>query len=231
VHTSKIVDYIQFKKGIKMNIIEEYKNPCRNRYVARYNSLLEDIQKKIDDINKLPKEELYLKPIKRKRNPVIHEGTIFAIKLPEEVYFFGKVICSELALPMIEKGYFVVFFFRQGSRDMKRFPLELSADNILIGLMILGNALWKNGTCYTVDLQPLTKREREINYGFYKFNYRTSESSKIEDLGKVIDVKGNVLQKEPAFLGLCAYTTIYGIESAFRKEIIIAPSLINDLEY
>lgn len=213
-----------------MNITEEFKNPCMTRYVARYNSLSEDIQKKIDDIDKLPKEELHLKPIKRKRNPEIHEGTIFAIKLPEDVFFFGKVICTDLTLPMIKQGFFVVFFFRQGSRDMSRFPLELTKDNILIGPMIFGDGLWKNGTCYTVDLQPLTKRERKIDFGFYKMNYKPSESGKLVDLGKVIDVNGNILTKEPAFLGHCAYTTILGIEHAFRREIIINPSLINDLE-
>lgn len=213
-----------------MNITEEYKNPCRARYVARYNSLSEDIQRKIDDIDKLPKDKLHLKPIKRKRNPKIHEGTIFTIKVPEDVFFFGKVICTDLTLPMIDKGYFVVFFFRQGSRDMSHFPLELTTDNILIGPMILGDGLWKNGICYTVGFQPLTEREKGIDYGFYKMSYKISESGKMVDFGKVIDVNGNVLQKEPAFLDHCGYTTIHGIEHAFRQEIIIEPSLISGLE-
>ncbi len=213
-----------------MNIIEEYKNPCRSRFVDRYNSLSEDTQRQIDNIDKLPKAELYLKPIKKQRNPNIHEGTIFAIKLPEEVFFFGKVICLKPELPNICKGFFSVFFFRRGSRDLGHYPLELTKDNILIGPMILGDGFWRNGTCYTVDLHPLTKYEKEIDYGFYKPSYKPSVSGKLICQGKIIDVKGNVLQKEPSFLHHCAYTTIHGIESAFRKEIIINPSLISDLE-
>ncbi|MBT3319165.1 MAG: hypothetical protein HN948_10145 [Clostridia bacterium] len=205
-----------------MNTVEEYINPCRRRIVTRYNSLPEEKQKQIENIDKLPKDKIYLKPIKRKRKPEIHEGTIFAVKLPEDVFFFGKVICLNHNLPNIDKSFFVVFFFRHGSRSLDNYPTKLTKDNILIGPMMFGDGLWRNGTCYTVGFQPLTRYERKVNYGFYKHN--------ILGGGKVIDVNGKLLKKEPIYLDFCAYTTIHGIESDFRREIIIDPSLISDVE-
>lgn len=205
-----------------MSIGEEDQNPYSRKFVARYNSLPVDVQKQIDDIDKLPKEKIYLKPIKRKRKPEIHEGTIFAVKLPEDVFFFGKVICSNHNLPNIDKNFFVVFFFRQGSRSLDNHPSKLTKDNILIGPMMFGDGLWRNGTCYTVGFQPLTRYERKINYGFYKHN--------ILDGGKVIDVNGKALKKEPTYLDISGYTTIHGIEYAFREEIIIDSSLLSNVE-
>ena len=35
-------------------------------------------------------KKYYIKPIKRKRNPDIKEGDIFAILLPEGCYVFGR---------------------------------------------------------------------------------------------------------------------------------------------
>ncbi len=60
-----------------------------------------------DEIDTLPKEKKYLKPIKRKRNPEIKTGTVFAMLLPENVYMYGKIISDNPELPMIEKGFFI----------------------------------------------------------------------------------------------------------------------------
>jgi hypothetical protein len=202
-----------------VKIIEEYKNPCRTRWVERFNSLPEEIQDKIEHIDDMPKEALYLKPIKRKRTPDIEEGTIFAVKTPEDVFFFGKVINKDLELPNIDEGFFVVFFFNKGSKYMEHYPIEFTYENILLGPMILGEGLWKNGTCYTVGHHPLTTGEKELKYGFYKEQI-------LNKSGLILNANGYVMDKEPIFLSWCAYTTIYGIERGLRIEFIINPSLL-----
>lgn len=209
-----------------MNIVKEYENPCRSRYILRYNSLPESIQHQWDSIDKLPKEKLNLRPIKRKMKPDIREGTIFAMKLPENMFIFGKVVATDLNLPMIENDFFVVFIFRYSSKSLEGYPIELSYDNILLGPWIISNGLWRNGTCYTVGFCGLTEEEKNIDYGFYEFKIGMSNEGKIIDDGFICDVKGYRLNHEPIFLEHCACITIYGIETKIRREIIVTPQLL-----
>lgn len=213
-----------------MKIVEEYINPCRSRYVTRYNSLSEEQQIAWDEIDTLPKEKKYLKPIKRKRNPEIKTGTVFAMLLPENVYMYGKIISDNPELPMIEKGFFIAFITNIVTKDLYCPTFELSDKNILIGPFIIGNGLWKNGTFYTVGHQELTAKEKGISYGFYNSKYVISDSGKLIDKGRIINSAGKPLDVEPKLLEFCAYKTITGLEEAIRREIIINPQLIPSLD-
>jgi hypothetical protein len=200
-----------------MNIIEEYKNPCRTRWVKRFNSLPVEIQEQINHIDDLPSITVRLKPIKRAKQPTIEEGTIFAVKTLEDVFFFGKVINAKLNLPNIRDGFFAVFFFNEGSKDIENFPTELTHENILFGPLILNDGFWKNGICYTVGCRTLTESERQLEYGFYLDRLS----------GFILSAEGKALNKEPVFLDFSAYTTIAGIEKELKKEFIINPKLLN----
>lgn len=209
-----------------MKIVEDNMNPCRRRYVERYNSLPEDVQKQWDDVKNLPKEKLYLKPIKRKRAPDTPAGTIFAMKLPEDVYMFGKIVNDNLNLPMIKDGHFVIFVFAYSSRDMMDYPTELTEKNILAGPWIINDGLWRNGTFFTVGYQEVSEQEKAIDYGFYRFRYVPAEAGGLVDRGDILDAAGNKLDREPKYLSICGYRTLDGIEQGIRKEIIANPELI-----
>lgn len=213
-----------------MKIIEEYINPCRSRYVKRYNELNEEQQREWDNIENLPKEKLYLKPIERKRKPEVVEGTIFALQLPEDLFMFGKVIARKHHLPMIDEEFFVVFISSKVSQEMTDYPQEFTEDNILLGPWLVSEAFWRNGTFYTVGFEELTDIEKRIDYGFYKTRYVVPKfgKGKMKDKGFIVDVNGKKIDYEPRYLEHCAYITITGIEEAIRQEIIINPKLLVD---
>ena len=212
-----------------MKIVEEYKNPCRSRYVAQYNALNEEQRKAWDAISSLPKEKLYLKPIKRKRKPEVKAGTVFVILLLENVYMVGKVIEDDLNLPMIEKGFFAVFISNIILKDLTEFSFELSAENILIGPLIMNDGFWRNGTFYTIGYEKITQKEKELSYGFYKTKYVSTADKPLVDKSYIVDVHGNCLDEEPQFLDFCVYVTITGIEYAIRRALIMHPELIKEI--
>ncbi|MDE5596721.1 MAG: immunity 26/phosphotriesterase HocA family protein [Lachnospiraceae bacterium] len=212
-----------------MKIVEEYKNPCRSRYVAKYNALNEEQQKAWDAIDSLPKEKIYLKYIKRKRKPEVGAGTVFAMLLPENVYMVGKIIEDDLNLPTIEKGYFAVFISNIILKDLTEFSFELSEENILIGPLIMNDGFWRNGTFYTIGYAEITQKEKELSYGFYKIRLIPTEDKPLADKSYIVDVHGNIMEEEPQFLDFCAYVTITGIERAIRQALIMHPELIKEV--
>lgn len=227
---------IENEKGFMiMEKVNKFENPCSIRYKKRYESLPEDIKKQWDDIENLPNEKLYLKRIKRKFKPEIEIGTIFALKLPEDVFLFGKVVADVSKLPILisdeDCRYYVAFISKKASKNMEDFPSEITADDILVGPWIIGDWLWRGGKFYTVGQKPLTEEEKKIDYGFYKMKLEPSRMiyEGLVDNGYIVDINGCKMDHEPEFLETTGCITIIGIEKELRQEIIVNPSIIEDI--
>lgn len=207
--------------GSAMHAINKFDNPVSERNKKKYNTLNEMQKRLWDGIDNLPKEKKQLQPIKRKCKPEIKKGTIFALLLPENVYMFGKIFEDNLKLPMIDSDYFVAFISSFTSENMNDFPKEIKGENILLGPIIIGGGLWKNGTFYTVGYEPLSEEENQIDYGFYKIKFMHDNSSgKMIDKGYIVNAVGEKIDYEPKYLDSCAYITIDGIERGLRQAII-----------
>lgn len=209
-------------------MVNIYETPISKKNDVLYASLSMEQKHSWNEIEHLPKEKIQLQPIKRKLKPEIAKGTIFAMLLPENVYLFGKIFLDNLCLPMIDSDYYIAFISRKAAKTMAEFPTEIPEGDVLIGPIIIGDGLWKNGTFYTVGYNPLTTEEVQIDCGLYKSNFQVDGSSgKIVDNGYYVNMYGEKIDYEPKHLELCAYKTIDGIERAIRKELIINPNLLD----
>ena len=195
-------------------------NPIEKHHKKLYSALSPELRTKIDGIENLPKEELYLIPIKRKRKPEVKAGTVFAMLLPERKYLYGKVIAPADKLPNIESNFFIVLVGNFVS-DKLEFPqFELNKDNITcVWIATLG--FWKNGTFFTVGQTELTAVEKNLDIGLYECKLIPHSEGKMKDVGYFVSLQGNKIHHTPKIFALCAYKTIYGIEQDIRKQIIL----------
>lgn len=201
---------------------KEFINPIRKKYLMQYEAMSDDQKKKMDGYDELPKEERYIIPIKRKRNPEIFAGTIFAICLPSKRYVYGKILKKAENLPMIEDGYYIAMISNITTDSLQAPIFELADSNILAGPWIISDALWRNGRFYSVSFSPITEDEKKLNIGFYKMKPMVNSDGKlIIDAGYFIDIDGNKVDEEPQYLDQCAYITINGIEHEFFAQSIL----------
>ena len=175
-----------------------YETPISKRNDVLYASLSMEQKRLWNEMDQLPKEKIQLQPIKRKRKPEITKGTIFAMLLPEDVYLFGKVFVDNLHLPMIDSDYYIAFISRKAAKTMTEFPTEIPEEDVLMGPIIIGDGLWKNGTFYTVGYNPLTTEEFQIDCGLYKTKFQVDASSgKMIDNGYFVNVYGEKIDYVP----------------------------------
>lgn len=125
-------------------------------------------------------------------------------------------------IPMIDDNFFIVFVGDKVSKDMFDYQTEFDDEHITIGPWIIGEGLWKNGTFFTVGHCEITEKEKQLDYGFFKFKRYPN--------GYIVDVDGNVLDKEPKYLEHGAYNTIHGIEVDVREALILHPEIMGNVK-
>lgn len=191
-----------------------YTNIMKQKRLEWYNSLSKEQQKKIDSLHdeKADKSNYMIKSIKRKRNPQVKEGDIFAIYLPEGGYMFGRVIKAAIEDSDRRKRLCVIFIFNKVSDNMNDVPVDLNYDLSVIGPLIADVGFWTRGYFYNISNSPLSETEKELDYGFY--------NDKIFS-GNYCDVYANEINYKPQFLSIFAHTTLYGVSMAIREKIIL----------
>jgi len=193
-------------------------NPVSKRWHERVDCLP---QKRQDLINAplISKENLLV--LKKSKNPV-KEGDVFVVSPKEGVYFFGKVLEADIQHiggdPWIT-GSYVICIFRQKSvsKDIKDFKPDYS--NLLISPLILTVDYWKRGWIETIGNIPLSEEEKKLDYGFYEKDYIGSE-------GSLYKANGEGLKKIPKYFGSYGISTLNGLYSKIKTELIIDPSLL-----
>lgn len=95
------------------------------------------------------------------------EGEVFVIQPSKDIFFFGKVIRTKISInDQIMNGGHLVFVFNQSSNSME-VPEYLNPNDLIISPQIINNQGWLKGYFKTVDIQPVTEAERQLDYGFW----------------------------------------------------------------
>ena len=141
-------------------------DPYEKRLGEKFASLAPEQQEIILTYREDPRG--FLKAVGEVKNPEISEGTIFAMKLSETMYCFGKVICRNPEFSELDGDIMTVCFFDEISDTMEDVPEELSMDCLLWGPVIISTGYWKMGVCRTVGNRSLSEQEKNLRIGFFK---------------------------------------------------------------
>lgn len=189
-------------------------NPVADEWKARYEALSTEVQAEIDAVDKMNAKEYQLNVIKR-NNPKLKDGDIFLLNPVEGVYYYGKVMKANIN--HIKKDAFVhgkclVFIFNCFTEGISIDAYKADYNDLLISPTIVDISYWNKGYFYNIGNEPITDEERNLDYGLLRIGIKSNVICK-ED--------GTVLEKKPKILGIYGISTMTGVASRIRKEIII----------
>lgn len=194
-------------------------NPVSLKLKIKYDMQSQDIKDRLDNIENT---DYQLKVIKRTR-PEIRTGDIFVLSPRENVYFYGKVLKTDIQ-PLdnnpFTKGKQTVFIHKCKSNRISLEDFRPNYDDLLINPAIVDRSYWTRGYFYNIGNQSLTEIEQNLDYGFYKSGIPT-----IRD-GWFCNEEGEPLDRQPQIIASYGITTIIGIAIQVEREIIMDSSLI-----
>ena len=200
-----------------MNIKNLNDNILTRAWKERYNAQSESIKKQLDHLYHADPSEYKLKVIKRKRIQP-QEGDVFLVSPRENIYFYGKVLCTNIRNPYDNwiNGQNMVVIFKCKTDIISMEKYNPNYDDLLVKPTIVTKQYWSNGSFYTIDNIPLTNLEKNLDYGFYDaFNncFISETGAKIDHQPKIICSKG--------------ISTLSGISYFIERELIIDKTLLD----
>ena len=175
------------------------------QWKERYDSLPNDIQKKLDELADAQFKSYQLQVIKQSREyPEI--GDIFIVRPRENIEFHGIVVNNHIDNNNGDDLLVVLIF--KNDVDVKESIKSIKKEDLLIDPEIVGKEYWTRGYFYKIDNIDIDKKDLDI--GFYDIVY-----------DKFCDEYENRLQEEPYLLGTYGVATISGIAYGINKELII----------
>ncbi|ACM59494.1 immunity protein 26 of polymorphic toxin system [Caldicellulosiruptor bescii] len=206
-----------------MLIYDENKDKEILRWQKRYESLPEDVRRRLDEWNEMISqldrenrtEEYQLRVIKRSRVEP-KAGDVFVLSPREGLYFYGKVMVAKIKneTNSFINGAYSVFIFKCKSRKPDMSGYKPDYNNLLIPPAIVPRWYWTSGRFYNVGHEEITEEEKRLDYGFYE---------KMRNIFRKED--GTILKREPKIWGGYGITTYIGIAYAVQRELVIDPSL------
>ena len=200
-----------------MHFISDEENILRQEWEKKYNKLTQEDKEKIDLLYEIDPKEFQLRVIKRKRKRP-QEGDVFVLSPRENVYFYGKVLKSNIETvdnnTFIE-GNNVIAIFNCKTRDISLDNYKPNYDDLLIRITIVDYNYWTRGYFYTIANIPLNDYEKNLDYGFFDI-----------DFGKFYKETGERLNHKPKIFGMEGITTIIGIARKIESEFIFNPKLL-----
>ncbi|WBW98143.1 Imm26 family immunity protein [Oceanirhabdus sp. W0125-5] len=193
-------------------------NPLSARWKKRFSEQPIETQKKLEALNSMNSKDYQFKVIKKTKNPP-NEGDIFLVSPREGVYFYGRVLKSDINHITKDtfihgKSVVVIFKSKTNSIDMANyFP---NYDDLLIGPEIVDSTYWSKGFFFTIANLPIDQKEKQLDYGFYSIGK-----------GKYFKENGIEIDHKPIILGTYGIATITGIARNVEKELIIDPALLD----
>ncbi|MBN2488860.1 MAG: immunity 26/phosphotriesterase HocA family protein [Methanosarcinaceae archaeon] len=132
-----------------------------------------------------------LLPIKRSRKkPKV--GDVFVIQPRDSIYFYGKVIKTNIETkdPFI-KGMITIFIYKKSRREFK-LPKHLNPKELLIPPCIVNLRGWTMGYFFTLGNIGLTEEDRVLNYGFRdsRGRFLTEEHTELKEKPDIVGTYG-----------------------------------------
>lgn len=178
----------------------------RNILGERHDALYNLASKEMKELYDAPLGNNNLLVLKRSKKE-IKEGDIFLVSIEPGVYFYGKVFEAKIVNKESDwvNGNYLIFIFKCKTHNKDLNDYKPNYDEIITGPCIVTDYYWKKGWFETIGNIPLTKEEKELDYGFLtsgvsinEWYFCKSNSERIDYIPKIIDI-----------FGVCTYICIY----------------------
>ena len=139
------------------------------------------------------------------------EGDIFLVQPLQNVYYYGKVIQTQIkSRDSLVNGMNLIFVYDK-STDNKNIPDNLSDCDFLISPVIINKLPWSRGYFETISNLCVTERERKMPFGFWNTLRKT-----------FVNAEGITLTFKPQYwsdYGLASYAVVgEKIQAALNKK-------------
>ena len=191
-------------------------DPIEKLFKKRYESLSDETKHRLKKLDNICSSIYQPKLIKRKR-PKLCRGDVFVMNLFEDIYFYGVVLNTGIDDSFMGRNLVSVCILKKYSKGMTEFLKveSLKAEDILIGPSIISRAYWSNGFFYNTGEN--INGSIDIDYGFYS----NPEKAYVDEYGTKFD-------SPPEIKNFFALTTMTGISSKMRYELIIDDSFMSE---
>ena len=191
-------------------------DPIEKLFKKRYESLSDETKHRLKKLDNICSSIYQPKLIKRKR-PKLCRGDVFIVNLFEDIYFYGVVLNTGIDDSFMGRNLVSVCILKKYSKGMTEFLKveSLKAEDILIGPSIISRAYWSNGFFYNTGEN--INGSIDIDYGFYS----NPEKAYVDEYGTKFD-------SPPEIKNFFALTTMTGISSKMRYELIIDDSFMEE---
>ena len=191
-------------------------DPIEKLFKKRYESLSDETKHRLKKLDNICSSIYQPKLIKRKR-PKLCRGDVFIVNLFEDIYFYGVVLNTDINDDFMGKNLVSIAILKKYSKGATAFLQveSLKAEDILIKPCIVSRAYWSNGFFYNTGEN--INGSIDIDYGFY------SNPEKA-----YVDEYGTKLESPPEIKNFFALTTMTGISSKMRYELIIDDSFMEE---
>ena len=191
-------------------------DPIEKLFKKRYESLSDETKHRLKKLDNICSSIYQPKLIKRKR-PKLCRGDVFVMNLFEDIYFYGVVLNTGIDDSFMGRNLVSVCILKKYSKGMTEFLKveSLKAEDILIGPSIISRAYWSNGFFYNTGEN--INGSIDIDYGFYS----NPEKAYVDEYGTKFD-------SPPEIKNFFALTTMTGISSKMRYELIIDDSFMEE---
>lgn len=159
--------------------------------------------------------------LKRVRKPVFSDGDVFVLSPVDGIYFYGRVIESQISsgIEWYDSGV-IIFIFRCKSKEKTLTNFVPDYNQVWIGPSIVPKTYWTNGWFETIGNIPLTEEEKKLDYGFFNMDalwrvgwFQTSDGKKLDHI--------------PKFFSLYAIKTYTGIFSSLKLRMLLEPKILD----
>ncbi|MUT68329.1 immunity 26/phosphotriesterase HocA family protein [Paenibacillus sp. NEAU-GSW1] len=133
---------------------------------------------------------------KSRKKPL--EGDVFVIQPKENHYYFGKVIKTKIVSKNIMFSNMNLIFVYNCLSINKEIPSELDESELLLPPTVVNFQGWLQGYFETVENQPITKKESNMDFGFF---------DDFENQDKFYNLEGDRMLYKPR------YTRFHGLAS------------------
>ena len=161
-----------------------------------------------------------LKVIKRTRREK-KDGAIFLCTVNGTVYYYGKILQAKIEHKTDNwiNGSILVCIFREKTTEKNLKNFRGNYSDLLVPPSIVTSQYWSSGWFETIGNVPLTKQDKNLDYGFW-------DKDLIGPCGGFYKADGMPMEHIPKYFKSYGVTTLSGIYRSIRIETIIDPSLL-----